>query len=93
MQTIKTIKKYLTTDGMEFLNLDTAIEHQEKIEVIGKSVEVGDKISFVAKDNNSYSDIDIEVTRVELPLIFTTRGGVPILVQNVVIYDVKKGSK
>jgi len=67
MNTIKTIKKYLTTDGLEFLNLDSAIEHQKNIELLGGQVKVGSKVTYLYDGYISHSR---KVTEVSLPLIY-----------------------
>jgi hypothetical protein len=72
MQTIKTVKKHVTTDGMEFLNLETAIEHQKKIESIGSVIEAGDIITYA--DASGWITENAKVIKVDLPLIRTDIG-------------------
>lgn len=91
MQSIKTIKKHVTTDGTEFFSLDSAVEHQKQIELIGKSINVGDMVSFLSRSFHTYSKINVVVTRIDLPLLFTgDEYESPVHIQDVFIYDVKR---
>lgn len=50
MQQIRIIKKYVTSDGIEFLCLDAATEHQIKIEALSKQLKVGAPVKFCNKN-------------------------------------------
>lgn len=49
MQQIRIIKKYVTTDGLEFLSIDTATEHQIKIDALGKQLKIGAPVKYYDK--------------------------------------------
>lgn len=70
MQQIRIVKKYVTTDGMEFLSLDTATEHQIKIEALGDSLRVGDNVKFFVKSAGCSVFVDEGVVEsINAPLI------------------------
>jgi hypothetical protein len=49
MQNIRIVKKYISTDGMEFLSMDSAQEYQLKLDSIGESLVVGMDVKFFDK--------------------------------------------
>ncbi len=50
MQQIRIVKKYVASDGMEFLSLDSATEYQVKIESILEGLKVGDSLQFIVRN-------------------------------------------
>jgi len=49
MQQVRIVKKYVTTDGMEFLSMDSAQEYQLRLDSIGNSLVVGMDVKFFDK--------------------------------------------
>lgn len=43
---IRSVRKYITSDGIEFNSFKSAQEHQDAIEKLGKSIKAGDAILF-----------------------------------------------
>jgi hypothetical protein len=74
MQQVRIIKKYVTTDGMEFLTLDSANEHQVKIDSIGKSLIIGTPVKAFDKSmGGNFIQFGV-IDSIDLPFITLTTG-------------------
>lgn len=74
MQQIRIVKKYVTTDGVEFLSMDSAQEHQLRIDSIGESLTVGMDIKFFDKTmQGSYIQKGV-IESINIPLMVVRVG-------------------
>lgn len=73
---IKSIRKYVTTDGAEFTSYNTAFEHQGNLDVLGGSISVGDEVVLSRNVANGSDYLECGIIKsIRFPVIEFERVG------------------
>lgn len=79
---ITSVRKYVTSDGVEHYSYDRAKEHEKTIDVAGSSVHKGDWVQFINK-TNGFSELCVGIVEQvgDFGINFTWRNDEDILIK------------